>query len=329
MDSAFAKYVIRRTLWLVPVAAITTVFIFSLIHVMPGDPASVLLPPEAATQANIELVRQEYGLDKPLHVQYWTWVWGLLHGDMGTSFVENRPVFDILMIGVRRSLLLGFWAAILGIVVAVPLGMLAAVYKDTWIDDLSRFAGIGGISVPEFWLALMLILVFSQMWSLTFGSPLIPPSGYKPLSEGVVDWAHHSVGPAFVLAVPYGAILMRIARSSMADELNKDYITTAQSKGLKERTIIRTHALKNALIPVVTVGAYQGGTILNGSVLVETVFAYPGIGWYIYRAAIFRDFPMVMGAMVILVFIFVGVNFAADITYAWIDPRIGYEEGAS
>lgn len=328
MNEELIKYTIRRTLWVIPVVIISTMMIFALVHIMPGSPAQVLLPRAlAGSEQYVQLIEEQYNLDQPVHMQYLNWLWDLLHGDMGTSFLKGTAVSELVIQGTRRSFLLGIWAAALGTVIAIPVGVVAAVNKDTWIDDLTRLGAIGGISVPEFWLALMVILIFAQMWNIQFGNPLIPPQGYVPLSADPVGWAEHTIGPAVVLAVPYAAVVSRITRASMVDVLNEEYITTARSKGLKERSITWGHALKNAMIPVVTVAAYSAAIIFNGSVLVETVFSYPGLGWYVYSAALDQDFPLLMGTTIVIVLIYIALNYVADLMYAWLDPRISYETG--
>lgn len=325
MRTGLVKYTIRRLVWTVPVIFLVTAFVYSLVHIMPGDPVTLLLPKPAQTPENIAILREELQLDRPVHEQYLLWLWDMIHGDMGTSFNFKRPVVDILKIAVSRTILLGIWAALIGIVVAIPLGVLSAVYKDTWIDNVSRVVSIGGISIPEFWMALMVILVFAQSWFYWFGYGLLPSGGYHPIDQGVLGWARHTVGPAVVLAIPYGAVIARITRSSMVDALNEEYIATARSKGLKERIVIGKHALRNALSAVITVGAYQGAAIFNGSVLAETVFNYPGLGWYVYQAALFQDYNLLMGCLIVIVFIYIGMNFFADVAYAWADPRVEYE----
>lgn len=328
MNNELIKYTIRRTLWVIPVVILSTVMIFGLVHIMPGSPAEVLLPKAlAGSERYVQLIEEQYNLDQPVHMQYLSWLWGLLQGDMGTSFLKGKPVSELVWQGTRRSFLLGIWAAALGTIIAIPVGVVAAVNKDSWIDDLTRFGAIGGISVPEFWLALMVILIFSQIWNLQFGSPLIPPQGYVPLTQDPWGWAEHTVGPAIVLAVPYAAVVSRITRASMVDVLNREYITTARSKGVRERTITWGHALKNAMIPVVTVAAYSAAIIFNGSVLVETVFSYPGLGWYVYSAALDQDFPLLMGTTIVIVLIYIVLNYIADLLYAWLDPRISYDTG--
>lgn len=326
MRTELVKYTIRRTLWVLPVVILSTMLIFSLVHIMPGSPAEVLLPRAlAGSEQYVALIEEQYNLDQPVHMQYLNWLWDLLHGDMGTSFLKGTPVSELVFRGTYRSFLLGIWAAVLGTIVAIPIGVVAAVNKDTWVDDITRLGAISGISVPEFWLALMVILIFAQIWNLQFGSPLIPPQGYVPLTDDFVGWAKHTVGPAVVLAVPYAAVVSRITRASMVDVLNEEYITTARSKGVKERTITWGHALKNAMIPVVTVAAYSAAIIFNGSVLVETVFSYPGLGYYVYSAALDQDFPLLMGTTIVIVLIYIVLNYIADIMYAWLDPRISYE----
>jgi peptide/nickel transport system permease protein len=240
----------------------------------------------------------------------------------------NQEIAYILQVGTTRTFMLGFVAVIIGTLVALPLGVLGAVYKDSWIDDISKTFSTAGISLPEFWIALLVIMIFSQFWHGWFGSTLIPANGYRPLSEGFVPWFRHIIGPAAVLALPFAATVASITRAEMVDVLNEEYVTAARARGVKERTITWVHALRNAAIPIVTVMGYQAGTIFNGSVLVETVFAYPGLGWYLYRAATNQDFPLVMGITVVIALVFIIINLFADLSYAWLDPRIDYEEAS-
>lgn len=329
MRKDFVKFTIRRSVWVIPVVFLTTGIIFSLVHIMPGSPVTAMLPPDAQTERNIAVLTQQWKLDRPIYVQYGSWLWGMLQGNFQESFSLGRPVADILVEGMERTFLLGLLAVIIGTIVAVPLGVLGAVYKDTTTDDLTRFVSVSGISIPEFWLALLVIMFFAKFWNIWFGYPLIPATGYaSPIEDGVGMWFRHTIGPACVLAVPYAATIARITRAEMADVMNSEYITAARARGARENAIIWGHALRNALIPVFTVGAYQAGVILNGSVLTETVFAYPGLGYYIYKAATVQDYPLLMGATVVVVLVFIVLNLIADIGYAWVDPRIDYEEAS-
>jgi peptide/nickel transport system permease protein len=214
------------------------------------------------------------------------------------------------------------------LIVSLPLGILGAVYKDTWIDELSRILAFGGVSIPRFWMGLMMILVFGQYWSQWFGEGLISTGGYVPITAGPIEFLHYMLAPAIAIGLGYAAITARITRSAMIDELNKDYVRTARSKGLREQLIIGKHVFQNAMLPVITVVGMQLGFVINGVVVVEEVFAIPGIGRLMFSAVANQDLPTVQALLLFIATAYVLMNLLVDLGYAFLDPRIVYEEEA-
>ena len=305
------KYVIRRVLLAIPVIFGVSVLVFTILHLLPGDPAEMMLGEIGNTPENIARMREALGLDDPLYVQYARYVWKALHGDLGESVRTRKAVswyigqqvmstVELTVAGVGAALILG-----------MILGVLAAIYQNSWIDNGSMFLALFGISVPNFWLGLLLIYLFA-LWLGWL--PATGQSGFRGL-----------VLPAVALALPSMAIVARLTRSSMLEVLRQEYITAARAKGLAERFVIVRHALKNALIPVVTIVGLQFGSLLGGAVTIETVFGRQGLGRILVDAVLSRDYPMVQGCVLLAACTYVVVNLAVDIAYAWIDPRIHYE----
>lgn len=304
------KYVIRRLLLVVPVLIGVSIISFMILHLSPGDPAH-LLAGEDATQEDIQILRERFGLDKPLPVQYFRFIKGLVTGDL-MSMKFNEPVLGIVGKRLKNTLLLSFFAITVAIVVGILAGILSAVYRYSIIDYISSIAALLGVSMPVFWWGLILMLVFSVTLRWL-------PSG------GMGGWKTF-VLPAVVLGTSSAGIIARMTRASMMDVLRQDYITTARSKGLAHQIIIRRHALRNALIPTVTVIGLQFGYMLAGAVLTESVFAWPGVGRLLVTSILGRDYPVVQATLVMVAFTFVLVNLAVDILYAYLDPRIRYHD---
>lgn len=328
MRGDLIRYTLNRILWAIPVVILASSLVFLGIHFMPGDPATAMLPERMQTERFVDLVRDQYRLDEPLYVQYFHWMKGVATGDMGDSFMHNRPVFELIAERLVRTFQMASLAIVMGLVFSIPLGALSAAYKDSWIDSGSRAVAVVGMSLPDFWMAIMLILIFARVWSQWFGAPLIPSGGFEHLSSGVWPWFRHIIGPSVVLAIGYGAILIRITRSSMVEALRRPFVKAARAKGARERSVIFVHAFRNALAPVVTIAGYRMGFILNGSVLVEVVFSYPGVGLLTYTSIIQNDMPVVLGAILVIVLIYITINFLVDVAYVVLDPRIDYRERA-
>jgi ABC-type dipeptide/oligopeptide/nickel transport system permease component len=304
------QYIIRRLLLTIPVVLGVSIIVFSIIRLLPGDPARAMAGVQA-TPEFIEQVRERYGLDEPLHVQYGRFIGGLFTGDLGTSTFSRRPVTTEIGERFPRTLLLASVSLFIATVVGVSAGIVSATRRNSVFDNASMFVALVGVAAPVFWLALMLQLLFSVYlrW--------LPATGM-----GGID---HVVLPSITLGMASAALMARITRSSMLDVLRQDFITTARSKGLAERVVIYKHALKNALIPVVTVLGLQFGILLGGAVLTETVFAWPGVGRLLVDSILRRDYPVVQGTVMLLAFLFVIINLVVDVIYAFLDPRIHYQ----
>jgi peptide/nickel transport system permease protein len=333
-----ARFIVRRLLLLIPILLGLTLLIFVFIHLLPGDPATTLLG-ERATPANLERVRAALGLDLPLYQQYLNYMTGLLQGDLGRSFVTNRDVVTDFVQRFPATIELSLAAMIFAITLGIPLGMLTAKRRGGWIDQLGTIAALLGISIPIFFLALMLKYLFAIEF------PVLPAEGRIDLAaarfprvtnfmtidaliamdlEGFIDAVRHLILPGIALGTIPLAIVMRITRASVVEVLSEDYVRTARAKGLPERMIDGRHVLRNALLPVVTVIGLQTGLLLGGAILTETIFAWPGVGRWIYEAVTTRDYQIIQSGVLLLAFIFVLVNLIVDISYALLNPRIRY-----
>ncbi len=325
-------FIVRRTLTLMPVLLGVSLLVFSLAFITPGDPALIKIGMENATEEDLARVRTELGLDRPFWVQFADFVTGAVQGDLGTSYRTGRPVSGMILERLPATLELTLAAFILSIVIAIPIGVLSAVKKYTMVDYTSMLGALFGISMPSFWLGLVLILVASLYlgWFPASGRGgsfvaglgiLLSQLNVRPLLRSI----HHLVLPTATLGLITAALITRLMRSNMLEVLKEDYIRTARAKGLSERIIVYRHALKNALLPVVTVLGLRLGELLGGSVIIETVFAWPGAGRMIISSINRRDFMVVQGMVLVLATCFVLANLIVDIAYTWIDPRIRYD----
>lgn len=315
------SYLIRRILaGVIVLFGVVTIVFFSL-QIAPGDPISMLVPAETGGGTSTQLadtLRAKYGLDKPVVMQYLLYLKNLLSLDLGRSITTNRPVSDALLARYPATLELTFCGLLVAVLIALPVGILSAVRQNSVLDNVSRVVALGGISIPSFWLGLLLMLLFSLQlrW--------LPASG-----RGGPLWTwqglRHIIMPAITLGAMASGILMRLVRSAMLEVLRADYVNTARAKGLLERKVIYGHALRNALIPVITVLGLQVGTLLGGTVVIETIFAWPGIGRYAIQGIMGKDFPVVQGAVLALTIGFVIVNIAVDVIYCAVDPRVTYD----
>lgn len=304
------RYILRRIGLLVPVVIGVVTVVFLIVHFIPGDPVEIMLG-EQAQAVDKETLRRQMGLDKPLHVQYVDFLARLARGDLGRSLHTKRPVLESIARRLPATLELALAAMVVALVLAIPLGLLSAYKKDTVVDQGSMLFALLGISMPNFWLGPLLIIVFS----LKLG--WLPVSGRGSLA--------HVVLPAITLGTAMAAILTRMTRASMLDVIQSDYITTARAKGVRESRVVLKHAFRNALIPVVTIVGLQIGGLLAGSIITETIFAWPGIGRLAIQAINARDYPLVQGCVLVIALGYVLVNFLTDLLYGLIDPRIRYE----
>ncbi|WP_018465039.1 ABC transporter permease [Calidithermus timidus] len=330
-------YVVRRLLGLIPVLFGISLLVFAFLRAIPGDPAVVMLG-ERGTPEQIEALREKLGLNRPLPEQYVIFVSQLLRGDLGRSNFSLLEVRDLLAAKWPATFELAVSAMLVAMLIGVPLGILAAVRKNSIWDNLATSFALVGVSLPVFWLGLMLVYLFAVnlQWLPSGGRLSVeadaffrPITGFYVLDaliqrKAVVDVLSHLVLPALTLGTIPLAILTRITRSAMLEVLSQDYVRTARAKGQAERVVIWRHALKNALLPVVTIIGLQFGTLLGGAILTETIFSWPGIGSWIYEGIINRDYPVVQGGVVFVAFVFVLINLLVDLSYALLDPRIQY-----
>ena len=315
-----SRYLVRRLLLLVPVLMGVSVIVFLVLHLAPGDPAEIMLGSQA-THADLTRLRTELGLDDPLYVQFGRWLGRVVQGDLGRSLWMKRPVLLEVLTRFKATLVLTASALVISSIGGVTLGILSARWPNSLLDRTSAFASLFGASMPVFWLGIVLMVIFS----LTLG--WLPASGmFAPYGGGdLTDLAKHLVLPAITLAAASVTIVARLTRAAMLEVLGQDYIRTARAKGLIERRVIVRHALKNALVPIVTVIGVQAGYLLGGAVLTETVFAWPGVGTLMVQGILARDIPLVQGCVLVVALTFVLVNLTVDLLYAWLDPRIRYE----
>ncbi|MCL0086945.1 ABC transporter permease [Thermodesulfovibrionales bacterium] len=307
-------YIIRRLGLMVFIMLGVSVITFSMIHLVPGDPAEVIATErygEEITAETIEHVRRELGLDQPVYVQYARWLINVLQGDLGYSFRTDRPVLDEILTRLPATIQLALAGMLVALIIAIPVGIVSATRQYSAVDNISMFGALLGVSMPNFWLGLLLIMFFSVHlgWLPVFG-------------RGGIE---HLILPSITLGTGMAAITTRLIRSSMLEVLKADYIRTARAKGLKEKVVIYKHALKNAMIPVVTIVGLQFASLLEGAVIVEVIFAWPGIGRLLVDSIFARDFMLIQGCILFIAAMFVLVNLLVDISYAYLDPKIRYE----
>ena len=311
-------YVARRFLALIPVALVMATVAFVLIHLAPGDPASVIAGPDA-TQEDVRKISRQLGLDAPLPVQLLQWYGRLLQGDLGRSIFLRKPVTEAILDRVEPTLLLTASAIVIAVLIGVPAGVLAARYHNSATDQALMAAALVGISVPNFLAGLLLVLCFS-VWLGWF-----PVAGYSPLEDGWPATLRSLVLPALALGVVQSALIARIARSSMLDVLREQFIIAGRAKGLGERAVIYKHALKNAMIPTVTIIGISFAVLISGAVVIETVFNIPGLGRLIISAVLRRDYPVIQGVVLCVAGVYMLINLAVDLSYVIFDPRVRYQ----
>jgi peptide/nickel transport system permease protein len=303
-------FLLRRLLLTIPVLLGVATLVFSLIHLVPGDPVQTMLGESAAPQ-EVAKVRTQLGLDRPLYVQYWTFLRGVAEGDLGVSLRTSEPVALAIVDRMPATIELGIAAMCLAIVVAIPLGVVAAVGAGTIVDYAASTLALAGISIPNFWLGPLLAIVFAV------GLGWLPVSGSGTLA--------HLVLPAITLGAPLGAVLARMTRASVLEELREPYVLAARARGASRTRAVLRHAFRNSLIPIVTVLGLQTGAVLTGAVITETIFAWPGVGRLLIQSINFRDYPLVQGCILLIAVTYVAMNLLTDLAYGLLDPRIRYE----
>lgn len=310
-------YLLRRLAFLVPVALLVSFVTFMLIHLVPGDPARVLLGEEATPQT-VAALRLKLGLDQPLMTQYGLWLWHLLHGDLGTSIQLQQPVTQAILQRLPVTAELGVASLLYSVLLAVPLGVLAATHRNGRLDWLVNTTSLVGTAIPSFVLGLGLILIFAVLLRP------FPPGGYVPLTEDPGQNLRDLVLPMIALGTGAVAVNMRQIRASVIEVLNQDYIKTAWAKGMRKNRVYYVHALRNALLPMLTLVGLQAGAILGGAFVIETIFLWPGIGALAIESILAKDYPVVQGVVLLAALSYMGINLLVDVSYGFLDPRITY-----
>ncbi|HLN87128.1 MAG TPA: ABC transporter permease [Candidatus Limnocylindrales bacterium] len=318
------RYIIQRVWQLIPVLILVSIAVFLIVRLIPGDPVLVMMGVDAEDRVRIsdaqyQAMQQQLGLDRPIYVQYFNWVNRIVQGDMGASLRSRRPIFEVIFERYPATIYLAVIALLTGIMIAIPAGVIAAMRQNTGADYAAMGFALWGIAMPNFWLALMLIVLFS----LHLG--WLPSIGYANPLEAPWRFLQHACLPAIVMGTDLAAPLTRYIRAEMLEQLKQDYVRTAWAKGLPSRMVIVRHALKNSLIAAVTVVGLQTARLLGGSTIVETVFSWPGIGRLLIEGIYSRDYPIVQGSVLLIAVTYVFINLFVDIAYKWLDPRIKLE----
>ena len=310
-------YVVRRLFATIVVMAVVAFVVFLVLYLTPGDPAAILAG-DAATSEDIAKIREKLGLDDPFHERFGQWAWRLMHGDLGISIFTNLPVTTLIGQRIEPTVSLTLCTLVLSVLIAVPLGVIAAARAGTWVDRAVMAFSVGGFSIPVFVLAYALIMLFSieLQW--------LPVQGYRPIKEGLWQWARHLILPSIALGTVYIALIARMTRAAMLDVLAQDYVRTAQAKGLGPGAVLVGHALKNAAVPIATVVGIGVALLIGGAIVTETVFALPGIGRLTVDAILRRDYPIIQGVVLIFSGAYVVINLLVDLSYMLFDPRIRY-----
>lgn len=313
---AVREYVLRQVVGMVPVLIIVSIISFGLLYVLPGDPATAILGENAGNQATYEALRHNLGLDRPLWMQYTDWLGRLLQGDMGKSIRTGEPVSVVLLQRIPVTLYVGFGGLLVGVLIGLPAAIVSALKPGSKLDLAGTVFALGGIAIPSFWQALLFIYVFALVlrW--------LPPSGYTPLLSDPGTSLRMLLMPAIVLGTHSAAVIMRQSRAALLEVFEQEYVIVARAKGLREPRVVLVHALKNAMIPIVTILGLQVGNLVAGAAITETIFAIPGVGRAAVDAIFFRDFPVLQGAVIVLTVGVMLANLLADIAYAYFDPRI-------
>jgi peptide/nickel transport system permease protein len=311
------RYAIRRILLLIPTILIVSFLVFCLVRVIPGDIVQLMVAEQGFADDTAQL-RSMLGLDKPIHTQYLKYLWDVLHGDLGTSLWSGQPVMTEISRRLPISFRLAVMALIWNLLLGVPFGVISATKQDTWLDYIIRSLGIGWLSIPGFWVATLL-LVFGAIWF-----KWVPPMDYVPFGQDPIRSLSQLVAPSIIMALAGSASIMRMTRTMMLEVLREDYIRTAQSKGLTQTTVIIRHALKNAMIPVMTIMGMQLAFLAGGTVIMESIFVLPGMGKYLLTAITWRDYPVIQGINLFICSMIITINLIVDLLYGLFDPRIRY-----
>jgi len=313
------KYTLKRIFSLIPVLFVVSIVIFALIHLTPGEPASVILGPEA-TPEQVQELRKQLGLDRPIHEQYFSWVQGVFKGDLGTSYFMREPVTKSIMDHLKPTLSLATLGMLISLIIAIPIGIAAANRRGSLTDQTIMGFSLLGMSIPSFLLGLLLILFFGVKLGV------LPVAGYQPISNGLWNHLKYLIMPAISLGSIQAALIARMTRTSMLEVLNMNYIKTARSKGVRDRKIVYKHALRNAFLPILTVIGSTLGTLMAGAVVTEQVFNIPGIGQLIINSVERRDYAVIQGVVLFITLIYVILNLIIDLLYGLIDPRVRFED---
>lgn len=310
-------YIVHRLIATIPIMALVAVFVFLLLHMSPGDPAAIIAG-DYATLTQIESIREQLGLNEPLHVQFGTWLWSLLHGNLGQSIYSGLPVSRLILQRVEPTLLLTLSTMLISVTLAIPLGVLAAWKVGTWVDRTVMTIAVLGFSMPVFVIGYTLILGGSV------GLGWFPVQGYTSITDSLSGFLRHITLPTLTLALVYMALIARMTRATMLEVLNEDYVRTAYAKGLSTRTVLVKHALKNAMVPISTTIGLGLALLIGGVVVTESVFAIPGLGRLTVDAVLRTDYPVIQGVILVFSFTYVLLNLLVDLSYALFDPRIRY-----
>lgn len=309
------SYIMKRILSAIPVLLVVSIVIFLIIHITPGNPASVILGEEATPEQIAEL-EESLGLNLPIHQQYFSWIAGVFQGDLGTSYFMKAPVTESIANSIVPTISLAIFAQIIALLIAIPIGVLAANKRGSFADSSMMVFALLGMSIPSFLLALLLVLLFGVQLGW------LPVAGFRPLSEGLLIHLQYLILPAISLGAIQAALIARMTRSSMLEVLNMNYIKSARAKGVKNFSLILKHAFRNALLPILTVVGQTFGTLITGAVVVETVFNIPGIGQLVINSIERRDFAVIQGVVLFITVLYIFLNLIIDILYGMIDPRV-------
>lgn len=317
MSRSIVQFLASQVVQILSVMFFASIIVFIIMTYVPGSPAEIYLGPEA-TQQQVETLEREMGLHDPIYIQYVNWLQQLVTDGLGVSLVQGAPVADLIWQGLPVTLQISFFAMLFVILIGIPVGVISAVDQYTAKDYVATVLALLAFSSPQFFTAILLILVFS-IWI-----PVFPSLGFVNMADHFLDGLYHTILPGFALGAAYWGVVIRMQRSAMLDVLSQEYVDAARARGLKRKTVVYSHALRNAMIPVITIMGIQIGWLMNGSILIEIVFNLPGIGDLLVTAIFQRDYAVVQGLMLLIAFAFVFANLVVDIVYAFIDPRIKY-----
>ena len=310
-------YIVRRVLATIPVMLLVALFVFSLLYIAPGDPAAIIAG-DQATPADVAHIRASLGLDRPFLIRFFDWFWHVLHGDLGTSIFTNLPVSHMIAQRIEPTVSLMILTLILSLVLAIPMGVLAAWKHGSWIDRTVMMTAVLGFSTPVFVVGYVLAYVFALRLDW------LPVQGFTPIDRGLIPFLRNLILPSVALGLIYMALIARITRATMLDVLSQDYVRTAKAKGVGQRGVLFVHALKNAAVPIVTVIGIGFAALIGGAVVTESVFAIPGLGRLTVDAILRRDYPVIQGVVLMFSFVYVLINLGVDLLYTLFDPRIRY-----